>query len=118
MADELQITISNFAFSKVGSPTVSRNWGQLLVDVAGKTSLHTLQTIGISEEALIKGEVGTAGWIAIKNLDDTNFVEVGTTGKLAAKLKPGEYSAFRLSGDPYAQANVANVDIEYILVED
>jgi len=118
MANELSINFSQFKFEKNGS-SVNRSFGNLLRDVAGKVHVHTFQTIGTAaEEVLGKGEITTVGYVAVRNADATNFVEVGTTGKLAAKLKAGDIAVFRANGDVYAKANVANVDVEFILIED
>lgn len=74
-----------------------------------------------SHEALPVVDVGTAGWAFFKNLDSTNYVEIGTdaTGTFVPflKLLAGESSGpIRLATSaPYAKANTAAVKLEYAI---
>lgn len=68
------------------------------------------QTIGTSEEALVVGaDIATPGWFYARNLDPTNYLEIGLTGAPMAHLKPGEECAFRMSAGItlYAIANTS-----------
>ena len=53
----------------------------------------------------------------MKNIDATNFVEVGLTGSYTIKLLAGESAVFRADGALYAKADTAACDVEYIIVE-
>jgi hypothetical protein len=57
-------------------------------------------TVGTSEEDISFGDV-VPGWVAMKNLDDTNFVTFGpkSAGAMVAlgKLLAGETAIFRLA---------------------
>ena len=84
--------------------------------------IRNVQNIGTSDEALALGDVATPGFAVFKNLDDTNFVEIGVgTGPFVPflKLKPGEQCMCRLGTTaPRAQADTAAVDLFYIIYSD
>lgn len=98
---------------------------EIFVDMSGTDYVSGTQEIGnSSEEAIAENEVATAGYVFIRNLDDTNFVLVGLADVSTSddarpiKLKPGEIALFRANGDIYAQADTANVRIQYYIFED
>jgi len=99
--------------------------GSVAVDQASAKMVRNVQTIGTAAagEALSMGDVTTAGVAVLKNLDDTNYVEVGRSigGNFEAflKLKPGESALCRLATSaPYAKANTADVELDYRIYED
>ena len=117
MANELSLSVS-LAFSK-GGASVARSEG-IQVTVTGDAFSHEVQEIGTVEEALAQGsELGTPGYIFIKNLDSTNYVEIGsTTGVYDIKLKAGEVCLYRHnSATVYAKSNTATCNVEYVLIE-
>lgn len=120
MASELKITIgANFA--KGSLATFQRTFASDLArDVAGSNTTYGTQLIGTSAEALNLGEIGTAGYLLIKNLDPTNFVKIrnGSSGTDVVKLKPGDPACFRINGTPYLIADTAACAVEYWLIED
>lgn len=98
---------------------------EIFVDMSGTDYVSGTQEIGNgSEEAIAENEVATAGYVFIRNLDDTNFVLVGLADVTnpddarAIKLKPGEIAMFRANGDIYAQADTGAVRIQYYIFED
>lgn len=118
MANELQLAVSLL---------YNKNGVRLPIDatkrvtVTGDYFTHTPQEVGTIEEELAQGaDLGTPGYLYLKNLNDTYFVEVGsTTGVYAIKLKPGEIALYRHnSGTIYAKANTAACIVEYCLIED
>ncbi len=118
MANELTIGIS-ISFSK-GGASCSRS-ETVSVTVSGDAFSHEVQAVGITEEALAQGaDLGTPGYMFIKNLDATNYVEIGsTTGVYDIKLKAGEPALYRHnSATVYAKANTAICNVEYFLIED
>lgn len=118
MANELKIIVS-LDFSKGGAKADRAE--SIRVDVTGDAFTHEVQAVGTSEEELAQGaDLGTPGYIFIKNLDDTNYVEVGsTTGVYDIKLKAGEIAVYRHNGTTiYAKANTAACLVEYWLIED
>lgn len=67
-------------------------------------------TAGTSEESTAFPELTTEGWLFMKNLDGTNFVQWGfSTGVYGGRLEPGEIAMFRMepSLTLYLKANTA-----------
>ena len=117
MANELTVSCS-LRFSKSGREA-DKAYGGIQLDVTGTKPMSHTQTIGTSEEALVVGDVGTPGYIIIKNLDDTNYVTIRASAGAAdvVKLLAGEVALFRLAAAaPYAIANTANCDLEYTVI--
>ncbi len=68
------------------------------------------QTIGTTEETIPTSEITTLGWAVFRNLDSTNYIELGfSTGVYGVRLKAGEIATFRLNPGTtiYAKANTA-----------
>jgi hypothetical protein len=106
------------AFSKSGAKTSRTE--NIKVDVTGDSFTHEIQSVGTSEEELAQGaDLGTPGYIFLKNLDSTNYVEVGsTTGVYNLKLLAGEVAIYRHnSATVFAKANSSACLVEYLLVE-
>lgn len=115
MANELNITVG-LEYSKSGI-----NLNKLkskLITVTGTEAADFIQSIGTSEEAVALSDMATQGYVYAENLDSTNYVEIGLTGKLAIKLKAGEFALFRTGGALYAQANTSAVRVRFIVIED
>jgi hypothetical protein len=71
-----------------------------------------------AHEALVMGDVGTAGWAFFRNLDGTNFVVIGVddsgTFHPFLKLKAGQYCICPLgTSAPYAKADTAAVQLQF-----
>jgi len=118
MANELKVTCG-LSFAKGGAKT-RRNVNATL-DVTGDVFTQEIQSVGTSEEELAQGaDLGTPGYVLAKNLDGTNYVEIGsTTGVYDIKLEAGEVALWRHnSATLYAKANTAACLVEYIIVED
>lgn len=121
MASEISLRIQ-LAFAKGGVAAVFDS-GDLSPTMAGTKYLHARQTIGITDEALILGEVPAGlSRLAIRNLDATNFVYLRPAATQVATviINPGEAACVTLAplvGAPALQANVAPVDIEYLLIQ-
>jgi hypothetical protein len=116
MAQELSINISA-ALSK-GNLKASVSPGVLKVDVTGSVFIDNVQTVGTSEEAVVFGDVATPGYVYVRNLDATNYVQLGaTTGVYTIKLMPGENALFRLSGTTlFALANTAACNVQVVAI--
>ena len=117
MANELTVSAS-LSFSKSGVEA-SLSYGGLRFTVTGAKATRIVQAIGTSEEALDLGDVGTSGYILIKNLDSTNYVSIrpGTGTANCIKLKAGEIAMFRIETAPWAIANTAACNVEFLLIE-
>lgn len=81
-------------------------------------------TVGTSEEDLSVGDVGTLGWLYMKNLDSTNYVTWGPKSGGAmvgvGRLKAGETALLRLEPGITIRwaANTAAVDVQVVLFND
>jgi hypothetical protein len=117
--NELTIT-TTFAFNK-GDYSQAFN-GIFSLTVTGTEYIRNVQNIGISLEALDVGDFTTKGFMFAINRDATNYVELfpdssGTTA--FAKLKAGEPCLVRLgTSTPYAKADTAAINLEYLIIED
>lgn len=109
MANEIQVsatlTATKNSFTISGSSTGYH-------DMAGNNLIEATQTIGTSYEALALGDIsGAPGYLYVKNMDATNYVELaldtGMTEKFI-KLLPGQAAVFPPAvGTIYAKANTA-----------
>ena len=121
MADELTVGTS-WTYSKNGStrslPAESAQW-----DVSGSGKIENIQNIGFAaHEALILGEVATPGFAYFKNLDATNYVQIGVDVAAAfvpfVKLLPGQSAQVWLGTTaPYAKANTGAVLLDYMIAD-
>jgi hypothetical protein len=89
--------------------------GQLNFDQAAIGRGGHVQSVGTTEETLDFGDVSTEGLFYVRNLDGTNFVEIGPqvgtgNGQLDIKLEAGDFffgrikaaSAWRAKADTAA----------------
>lgn len=119
MANELTVS-ANLAFAKNNASVAFGGTG-ILKTVAGDRYIRTIQSIGITEEAIGKGELGTLGYGCFRNLDVTNFITIRAATALATgiKLEPGDFAVFRLGGNaPFAIADTGACLMEYLMVEE
>ena len=86
-----------------------------------------IQSIGFAaHEALALGDVAVEGWLLMRNVDDTNWVDFGLDVAAAfepiGRMEPGEPASFRMSKDAgavlYLKANVGAVNVEFEVLED
>ncbi len=78
-----------------------------------------VQSIATTEESLDKGDVGTIGFLAVRNMDATNFVSFGhTTGVYDVKVLAGQGGVIPWNGTSvFAKADTASVEVEYLIIE-
>ena len=118
MANELTLTAS-MLFDKGGvTPKLTAS---IQATITGDAYTRGVQTVGTTEEELVQGaDLGTPGFVMIKNLDATNYVEIGaTTGVYGIKLKAGEFALYRHnSATVFAKANTTACNVEFFIVED
>ena len=121
MANELSITTRLKA--NKGNLQISRE-ASISADMSGGNMSLVAQDIGTTYEAVtIASDVGTEGYAYFRNLDTTNYVEVGVEVAAAfyplIKLKAGEAAIVRLAtGSVFAKANTASVILEAFVLED
>ena len=126
MANELSLvfqitytpTVANIASVSPGQKTDT-------VSMTGSRIVTGLQRIGTSEEAIDFGDVVNGGYLLMRNIDPTNFVELNqdsTWTKATVRLKATEYCLFRVGGGSTnalrAKADTATVTVQYWLMED
>jgi len=119
MANEIYTSI-NYTCRKGGadiSITTSKS-----VNMTGDDMLNATQEIGTTAELISFGEIsGAPGEVVIKNLDATNFIELGGDSDLTVfktKLLPGRATVFQPSSATlYAKANTAAVRIQILANE-
>ena len=116
MADEISMSatlaISATNFKESFQP------GNITIDLASTAGAGGTQTIGTSYEQVTKGDTAAGGVFFFRNVDETNYVEVGVEVSSAfhalIKLLPGEFSVGRLAtADVFAKANTASVNLQY-----
>lgn len=118
MADELSTSLE-VSYSKNG---VTEEISETdLITVTGSELVKYIQSVGTSEEALELGQdIGTPGYVYLKNLDDTNFVSIRRAsgeGNMI-KLLPGEWAWFRMAATaPYAIADTAACRLKVVVFE-
>jgi hypothetical protein len=94
------------------------------LDLAGAAFANAVQNVGTAyEQVVVPAEIATAGYAFFRNLDATNYVEVGVEVSAAfyplLKLKPGEVALCRLSTTTFfARAHTAAVNLEMCLLAD
>lgn len=67
-------------------------------------------SVGTTEESVTFGELGTEGWLCMKNLDPTNYVQWGfATTVYGGRISPGGFAVFEMepSLTIYLKANTA-----------
>ena len=123
MADEITVD-ARLRVSATGYPTTDCREQALSIDMAGVHKDHHVQEIGFAahEAITVSGDIGTPGMAFFKNLDTTNFVQIGVLDDAAfaplAKLLAGEPAQFRLAtGTFYAQADTAAVNLDVCILE-
>jgi hypothetical protein len=108
--------------SSSASLTVSKNGITLsqaaskVIDMSGDDMLCNTQAIGTSAELVSFGEItGAPSVLFVKNLDSTNYVELGGDSGLTVfklKLPAGHVAMFQPSSATlYAKANTAAVNL-------
>jgi hypothetical protein len=113
------VTISKGELKRTSSATQSISFVS-----SAPTAAAGIASIGFAaHEAIPMGDVSTAGFARFKNLDSTNFVQIGTDVAAAfvpsIKLKAGESFTIRLGTNaPYAKANTAAVQLDYEIFQD
>jgi hypothetical protein len=127
MANEITIN-STIRLDKGGSDyTFPSDGSPFTIDMTGTNYLMNRQIIGFAaEEALLLGDVdisANGAWFCAVNRDATNFVEIRTGTGVAdlIKIRPGEPCGPILftttATAPFAIADTANCELEYILIE-
>ena len=117
MANEITVALQ-MAVNK-GLLTVERSI-TFQATLTGSAMQHGVQSIGTTKEDLVLGDVATPGFMALRNLDATNYVAYGADADSPfGILKAGEGCILRLAAAPVSiKANTAAVNVEYWVLED
>lgn len=79
-------------------------------DMAGDEMINNVQIVGTSQEAINIGDITTPSYIICKNLDPTNFIQIGAdplAAEYLTKLLPGQITLFPANqAVVYAKASV------------
>ena len=121
MADEIRIT-GNFNLSN-GNDNYQQSYNFNADQATAGGGGPGVQLVGTTHETLSADGVTNQGMAILKNLDSTNFVEVGlevsATFYPVLKLLPGEVAQVRLSPSSalYAKADTADVRLQAYIFE-
>ena len=124
MANELRIE-AQLEYGKSGVKESMHT--STFVDVSGDSLNKTIQEIATSNTqitavaSITAGTGGAYGYMFIKNLDSSNYVEIADEDdtNYFCKLKAGEFAMFRAADSDYwGRANTAAVVLEILIIED
>jgi hypothetical protein len=111
MANEINIqaylTVQRSGAQTIGSGTKD-------ITQTGKIGFANVQNIGTGAAQLTLGGIGTLGYIFIKNLDATNFVQLSLDNftQIFAKIRAGEFCLIAANQNTiWARANTAACDL-------
>jgi hypothetical protein len=118
MANEIKASVSLNVKTALGAK-IDRSASKA-IDMAGESILQMTQLLAASNETIdmTNAELGTPGYVFIRNMDPTNYCSIGLTSSYTIKLKPGEFCLFRAAADLYGAFNTAAGYIEVIVFED
>lgn len=119
MANEISVSVSLSA-SKHGAANAAA--GSLTLTMAGDQMINNVQIItNVAAEAVVLGDVGSIGYVFLKNLDSTNYVEIDSVNTMDSwpqRLFPGEFILLKPEGlTMYALANDAPVNLQVLALE-
>lgn len=118
MANEITLGVS-VAVVK-GLMAMARTVTGLQLTMAGTATVQAVKSVGTVKETLDLLGVSAPGYVLLRNLDATNFVEVGEDADTPfLKLKAREVAVFRMAGTTLsAKADTAAVNLEYMVLSD
>lgn len=92
-------------------------------DMANNEMIQSTQVIGTTAEEINIGDIAAdMAAVVIKNLDATNYIEIGGDSGLTVfkiKLMPGQFCIFRPTNlSIYAKANTADVRVQVVAIEE
>ena len=97
--------------------------GDFTVNQVGTHFTSEIQDIGVTAEAIDVGtDIGTIGMLLIRNLDPTNYVEIGSDNAVAnniAIILAGQAVPIKPKSGVtlYAKANGGTVQIQFLAIE-
>ncbi len=122
MSSEITITGSLSCYKpSIMTSTIGRSVTGLAFNMAGLFLVQGSISVAISATAIPLGQVTAPHWAWFRNMDATNFVTIrnGSGGADLIKLLPGECTPGGVplldTSVPYAVANTAPVQLEYLI---
>ena len=118
MANEIKANVSLSVKTALGAKL--DRFESKSINMTGESILQTTQLVEASNVTLdmTNTELGTPGYVFIRNMDPTNYCSIGLTSSYTIKLKAGEFCLFRAAADLYAAFNTSSGYLEIIVVED
>jgi type 1 fimbria pilin len=120
MANELTVT-GALSYTNSAAPLYKALMSRSgTVDATGKKVSSGSWSVGASEENLPKGDIGTIGFVILKNLHATITATFGTvTSQLPITVKAGESSGpFRIDAtNLIGKAASSTVEVEFLAIE-
>ncbi|SRR6266540_1987580 len=118
MANEINIqailTVQRFTPALQGA-------GNKDITQTGTHGITNVQNVGTAAELLTFVDVATLGYLFVKNLDATNYMQLALDSGFAqifAKIRPGEFCLLPANQNTvYAKANTAAVDVMVVAAE-
>jgi hypothetical protein len=90
-------------------------------DMAGDQLIGNVQAIGTGAEAIVFGDISTIGYVFLKNMDATNYVDISMVSDATtpfAKLLAGDFTIIKAaSALVYAKANTAGINLQVVAAE-
>lgn len=124
MANEIQASASLIASKNGATVNVQSTLSGSAsgATMSGDQMLTNVQIVGTSAEAIVVGDVTTVGYVMLKNMDATNFVEIALDSAVStqvfAKLLAGDFAIFPAkTATMYAKADTANVNLLVTAIE-
>lgn len=120
MAGEKQSSIS-LTIAKTGQ-VFALTPPALTEDLAGTQAISNVQNVGTGWEAILIGDLSRIDLLAVRNADNTNFIQLATANDgsgIFAKLTPGRFAFVPVDSGAtvYAKADTAACDLQVVAVE-
>lgn len=115
MANEISYS-GKLTFSSSGQVTSVEN--SVSVTPAEVETISGIQAAGTVDEAMVLGDLAAPGWVFLKNLNDTNYVEVGANGSdYEIKLLAGASAGPMLwnAAAIHLKANTGACNVAYVI---
>lgn len=122
MSNEIKLTV-NLKVTN-GDYKGSLPMGQLSLDQTTQGAQSGIQNVGTTAEDLDVGDVSTPGILVMRNLDTTNFVEIGkdvsSSFEKIGRMKPGDPFVMRVAAGVTLQlkADTAACNVQVMLLEE
>jgi len=122
MANEITVALSLSLYKpSFMSSAIARSVTALVQTMTGSSYQEGVMAVPTSNTAIPLGGVTTPNWSFFYNSDPTNYIQFsnGSGGAVFLRLRPGQYFVGPLDDAcvPYAKANVAICNLEYLICQ-